>query len=274
MHEDIITFYPTQGPYLPFHISMSGVSYCDGSYKIIRAKSNIYCIEYILKGKGYVRLNKTSFCASAGDIYILPAGSDHYYYSDSEEPWTKIWFNISGSLIEKILDSYKIKHVYHVEGLDLSELFEDFFETAKLEIPRDEIFDRCAGIFLRIAQRISKHINTEQDKGEITVAARLKEQIDNLTDFRLSFENMVERLYCTESHAIRAFKSGYGITPYQYLLQKKLSVAKMMLENTHMSIKEISVFLGFNDNHYFSVFFRRQTGVSPKQYRNEQINKD
>ena len=97
MHEEIIAF-DSEHSHSPFKVQMTGISYCDGSYRIIRNESPIYCIEYIIKGKGYVQLDNTSFCADEGDIYILPSGRNHYYYSDDENPWTKIWFNISGAI--------------------------------------------------------------------------------------------------------------------------------------------------------------------------------
>lgn len=268
MYEDLIAFTPNE-PHAPFQILMSGISYCDGTYKISRPNSPLYCFEYIYKGKGMVHLNQAAFPAKAGDIYILPAGQNHWYYADGSDPWTKIWFNISGSLVEKLLDSYQIKHIVHLEGLDLSELFQEFLDTARAAQPQEQIFNQCALIFLRMVQEISRHVHAGPAENIPLLARQLKEQLDELTDFSIAFGTLTSRLYCTKSHAIRVFKAAYGITPYQYLLQKKLSLAKMMLEGTQLSIQEISASLGFRDSHYFSSFFKREAGVSPQKFRRE-----
>ena len=65
MYEDLIAFTPNV-PNAPFQILMSGISYCDGTYKISRPNSPLYCFEYIYKGKGMVHLNQAAFPAKAG----------------------------------------------------------------------------------------------------------------------------------------------------------------------------------------------------------------
>lgn len=266
MHEDITAFSYDDSK-RPFEVTMCGISYCDGTYKINRLKSNIWCVEYVIKGEGYIRLDDISFSASEGDIYILPAGRKHIYYSDDKNPWEKIWFNIRGDLIEKLMESYNIKHVYHVRGLNLYSRFKDFIDTAKTAADSNEVSRLCAQCFLKIVQEISEYVNA----GSIykSSAARLKEKIDGLTEFGMSFDSLIEDMHYTKSHIIRAFKAEFKITPYSYLLEKKMSVAKMMIENTNMSIMEISDFLGFSDCHYFSNFFKKYTGISPKKYRRE-----
>lgn len=97
--------------------------------------------------------------------------------------------------------------------------------------------------------------------------------MDSIVQYDISFSSLIAPLFCTKSHAILVFKEAYGITPYQYLLQKKLTLAKMMLKDTRLPIKEIAENLGFQDNHYFSSFFKKQTGTSPQQYRKNAMKK-
>lgn len=87
--EDIIGF-ATPDIGLPFFIQMAGISYCDGSYLICRPQSEIICFEYIIQGCGTVQTEGKIFHPIKGDIYMLHAGHDHYYYSDADDPWIKI----------------------------------------------------------------------------------------------------------------------------------------------------------------------------------------
>ena len=88
-----------------------------------------------------------------------------------------------------------------------------------------------------------------------------------MSDYSKSFQEMIDQVFCSKSHAIRVFKEEYKITPYQYILRKKIGIAKIMLKNTNMSVSAIADYLGFCDNHYFSSFFKQQTGLTPKEYR-------
>ena len=72
----------------------------------------------------------------------------------------------------------------------------------------------------------------------------------------------------SENHLIDEFKKVYGVTPLQYLNAKRIEIIKNLLENTDMSISDISRQLHFNNEHYFSTFFRSKTGITPTQYRN------
>ena len=62
------------------------------------------------------------------------------------------------------------------------------------------------------------------------------------------------------------FKHTYGISPYEYAIQLRLSVAKNMLLNISFSITEISERAGFRDIFSFSRFFKWEIGISPAQY--------
>lgn len=269
MYEDILVF-PGKRDTAPFQVLMCGVSYCDGTYRINRPNSRLWCFEYIRKGTGTVHVGNISFQASAGDIYILPAGKDHVYFSDEKEPWEKVWFNIQGPFIENAVKAYGLENTFHVQGLNLNPLFEEFLSTAqnvKQSKSSNWSFDPCAGVFLKIVQAISSAPERLKQYTPETRIHRLKHRIDNLTDFSISFDALLEEFFYTKSHMIRTFKAEFGVTPYNYLLEVKLNTAKLLLKNTAMTVTEIAAYLGFSSCHHFSGFFSKRTGVSPTVYR-------
>lgn len=270
MREDIIFFSAGTLSAL-FEVLMCGTSYCDGSYHIRRQCSELCCIEYVIKGTGEVQVDDTIFYPSGGDVYILPMDKRHDYRSSADDPWEKVWFNVSGRLAAQLLKSYGLNNVYHVPDLPIRPLFDEFLKTAE-HIKQSEslqpCFDECAVIFLKIVQAIAAHVGAKAPAAEETVAERLKARLDTVSDFSLSFDEILRELPYTKSHLIRLFRASYGITPYEYLLRRKLEYARLLLENTSMSISEISERLSFSGPHYFSSFFARRVGASPKEYRN------
>lgn len=269
MYEDILVF-PGKRELTTFRVLMCGISYCDGTYKINRPNSSLWCFEYIRKGSGTVHVGGVSFQASAGDIYILPAGTDHVYFSDEKEPWEKIWFNIQGTFIGSTIKAYGLENTFHVQKLNLEPLFERFLYTAQ-NIKESQAanwnFDACAGEFLKIVQAIASAPAQMKQYAPETRVHRLKHKIDTLTDFSVTFDDLVEEFFYTKSHMIRAFKAEFGVTPYNYLLEVKLNTAKLLLKNTAMTVTEIASYLGFSNCHHFSGFFSKRTGVSPTVYR-------
>lgn len=64
------------------------------------------------------------------------------------------------------------------------------------------------------------------------------------------------------------FKEIFGISPYKYLIKIRLDRAKLLLEETDYTIREIADKVGFGTYNGFSMCFRNAFGVLPSQYRN------
>jgi len=58
-----------------------------------------------------------------------------------------------------------------------------------------------------------------------------------------------------------------GLSPKEYILTNKMNLAKQLLYQTDLSIKEISVEIGYDDQLYFSRIFRKRTGYTPSEYK-------
>lgn len=263
MHEDIVAF-PKTTAEEPFILEMCGVSYCDGTYHIRRKCSSLWCMEYVIRGEGCVTVDDETFHPVAGDVYILPARHAHDYYSDDKNPWEKIWFNIRGDMIEPLVESYGLGHVYHLKGADVYSLFKQFVETARQADDASEAFKETFLCFIRIVQVLSAYVTRKCPEG---LAASLKKHIDETSNYELSLDDLSKEFFCTKAHLVRVYKKAYGITPYDALLKRKITVAKMLLDNTGMTVGEIAEYLGFRDYHYFSNFFKQHTDFSPISYR-------
>ena len=70
----------------------------------------------------------------------------------------------------------------------------------------------------------------------------------------------------------RIFKENTGMTLHQTLLRVRLQNAKELLKQTRLSIDEIHKEVGFNNRTQFCTFFRKQTGMSPTEYRKQSSN--
>ena len=262
MREDIISF--IEDGDAPFSIQMMGISYCDGNYLIRRPESPIYCFEYILEGKGTVMHGSKVFYPSKGDIYILHKGVDHVYYSDREYPWTKIWFNIYGPIVDALMSAYELHEVRHIQGLDIRSLFYKILECDRKTHNQKEIFNSASLIFHELLQSIHDYVQPSQGND---LASTIKDLIDRNIDNNVSLEYIAKEAFCSPAHAIRIFKERYNITPYEYMMERRVVVAKQLLKNTSIPIKEIAYRLSFRDQHYFSAFFKRRTGISPLVFR-------
>lgn len=268
MKEDIISF--PQNNSLPFQVSMCGISYCDGAYKIIRQNSDINNIEYVISGTGTVNVNGKTFYPGAGDVFFLKAGENHLYYSDSEQPWVKIWMNFSGRLADKITDCYGLKNKHHFKATELRRYFDDIYNVSRSNLGAKAICNKCTLIFTELAQQLAALCDKEQAP-ICNIASNTRAYIDDMTDFSASLDEISTALSYSKNHIIRSFKDAFGITPYEYILNRRFELAESLLINTASPISEIAEQLGFCDARYFSGCFSKRYGITPTEFRKKQF---
>jgi AraC-like DNA-binding protein len=90
-----------------------------------------------------------------------------------------------------------------------------------------------------------------------------KEYIDRHYTQKLDVEAIARTAAISEYHFFRSFKQVYGISPYQYLLKKRLQKAVELLSANRFSVTETAYMIGFSDIHAFSKSFKKEYKVSP-----------
>ncbi len=65
----------------------------------------------------------------------------------------------------------------------------------------------------------------------------------------------------------RRFKAKTGMTPSDYMAMLRLGKAKQLLSDSKILIRDIAVHCGFENEYYFSNFFKKMTGTSPREFR-------
>ena len=274
MREEIVHFYAPQTK-LPFYLEMAGISYCDGTYRMKRQDSAETVIEYVVEGRGYLNVNGENYAATAGDVYILRKKTTHTYWSDARYPWVKIFFNIRGSLAERILDEYQLGGTGRVVlgAVGLEQDFRDMLESLMdSTVGQTERFDKATVDFLRI---IIKLTNMQRAAGVhkddlMSVEKEMNTLIEYITMNPrriVSNQELADAIFRSKDYVIKRFFANFGVTPYDYQIQQKIFSAKNMLANMNLSVKEIADSLGYDDQHYFSYMFKKRCGMSPTQYR-------
>lgn len=264
MHEEIYRFNQS-GQRQALQFGLAGVSYCDGTYQITRPKSEIACIEYIIAGSGTVEINKQVFHPQAGDTYFLHAGTNQRYYSSADDPWTKVWINLSGTLLDDLIMAYGLHGRYFYSKMDVRREIEAVVGFAE---KKDE--NMILKSTLKVHEIVYKLSQMQQDSVMVdSVASELQRYMDARIEGRLQLAELAAKAGKSESQVIRIFREQYGMTPYAYFLKAKIDLAKKLLRGSQMSVRQVALQLDFADEFYFSNVFKRQVGVSPSQYRKQ-----
>ena len=87
----------------------------------------------------------------------------------------------------------------------------------------------------------------------------------------LSRDAIAEYVNVSPYHFSRLFKQIEGVSYSEYLMNLRISKAKKMLAES-ISIKDIAIYVGFEDPKYFSEVFNKKTGFTPSEFRKKVIN--
>ncbi len=110
----------------------------------------------------------------------------------------------------------------------------------------------------------------EASKFGRTEMARLDTYIESHLGEGLTVDDLADQLHCSKFYFLREFKKLMDITPYQYLMTKRLERARDRLMTTEQSIAVVGMDLGFNDQAHFTRAFKNQFGLTPGQFQKDQ----
>ena len=85
----------------------------------------------------------------------------------------------------------------------------------------------------------------------------------------LSLNDVCEHLNISTSRFSSVFKEATGKTFTEALNGIRMDRAKQLLRETSLKNYEIAEKVGFSDPHYFSIAFKKSTGLTPKEYSRE-----
>ncbi|NET31850.1 MAG: helix-turn-helix transcriptional regulator [Cyanothece sp. SIO1E1] len=86
-------------------------------------------------------------------------------------------------------------------------------------------------------------------------------------DIRL--QHIADELRMSLYYFCRQFKQSMGISPYQYILQRRVELAKQLLKQRELSIANIALQCGFAHQSQMTYHFNQQTGMTPRAYQKQ-----
>ena len=240
---------------------------------------NEYQLYYITRGSGHFESASCSRTRiEAGMMFMLFPGEWHTFAPDPETGWDDHWIGFNGNFMDDKIRTgfFTFKNCVFRVGVD-ERIINTYHEI--LDIAYEEkkgyqqlISSLAISIIGRIHYEDINHTYGDTYMTRIINQAKAVMKEDMASNRPL--EEIANSLGISYSMFRREFRKRCGISPGQYRLELKLVKAKELLNNTNMSIAEISAKLHFECIGQFSTFFKKKTGVPPLEFRKQGIKKD
>jgi AraC-like DNA-binding protein len=214
-----------------------------------------------------------------GDGFFLYPGIAHSYGPRPGQSWEEYWCIFSGHLP----DSYLANGLFSPRSAlftspepgGYENLWGTLMRQAEENAPAERIAAQLLDLIARAASSSRPSPGTVGRKGE-----RLLERLEEIrhriaSGIGTGGFNLVEYAQTTGYsyvHLRRAFTRTYGVSPERYRADLLAAQAKARLLERDTPIKEIAAALEFEDQYYFSRFFKKTTGMSPTAFRQSHSN--
>ena len=237
-------------------------------YKFLH-QQDFYTLHLVVNGGGTLSYKEHTYNLSRGDMFLLPPNTLFAYYPDTEDPWDYIFFEFVGTKIDEILNLTKFKNenlVFHCENItQILPSFKHFFK--QLQSSETASVFEASTLFYTLLDCASDVPLSIEPTDIIEDAIGLIKL--NFNDSYFTIEQLANELHCSHSQLCRHFKSKMGKTAIAYINELRINYAKLLLQKTSLSSKQIAQMSGFNEYTYFLLLFKRKTGLTTSEYRKQ-----
>ena len=258
--------------------TMAGITNPDPAYFIRRLEDQnfkyLYVLEYVISGKGYIESGNRKYTVQAGDFYLLNRYTTPYYYPDPEDPFSKIWINISGRFLNALIYTYQITEPVLVVRDESLEVYLRRIHEELLRYPIREA-ERAYDAIMNLLLDLFRQIDHVRNKPPM---ARRNPTFRQITDYisnniileKMDVDYVSSYFYMSYSTLYRICMKNVGLSPKHYILKLKTDYAKTLLSTTNCSVAKASEVLNFSSPLYFGKVFKKYAGVSPANWKKQE----
>lgn len=115
-------------------------------------------------------------------------------------------------------------------------------------------------------------LNIEREGSTEQIVASIVQYLHANYAHEINFAKIAQDYNFSSSYLTKIFREQAGKPPIRYLIEYRVQIAKGMLRDTNLNVKEIAEKTGFVDQFYFSKCFKSYCGVTPSQYKESHEN--
>lgn len=214
---------------------------------------------YCTGGIGTLVFNDCELDYKEGDIAIIPPGIAHSNHSSNG--FTNIHINMNDAALpfkepliitddanKHILDAFNSLHYHYYSNIERKQL-----------------------VVSALGMLILSYFVIHQEPSDISAIVQKIEAniLENFSDCYYDLNDYLKKFHFNNDYIRKLFKRELGVTPNQYLIDKRLQTSTDLLKSiSHDSnnVSDIAVACGFKDPLYFSRMFKKKYKVSPSEY--------
>ena len=251
----------------------------------VKSHSHVYYEFYFfLGGDVSIHIAEKEYPLSNGDMILVPPGVRHYpSIKSTDTPYQRFVFWISQDYCNELMNrspeyGYLMQHtitsqnyIYHFDVLTFNDIQSRIFalieELHSDRYAKDIKISICVSDLIFLLNRsVYESLHPKTRKEEQNLYQSILTYIEDHIDEDLTLDSIAREFYVSKFHISHVFKENLGLSVHQYIIKKRLAMCRdAILSNT--AITEAYLLCGFKDYSSFFKVFKKEYGVSPKEYK-------
>lgn len=246
-------------------------------------------IYYVTKGSAKIILPSGEYQLRPNHMYMIPSFTLHSYSCDDHFEHYYIHVYEKLEFESSFMDDYNFPVEVKGESIDLELIKRLSTLNPSMTLPksdprsynndlmlseyitRNEQRDitlklESRGILFQIIAKFLREATPKEDDIDNRIKKTLIMIQQNLNK-KISVEDLAKEACLCKGYFTRLFKEKMKTLPTHYILQRKIERAQQMLTVKGMSIRDVAAELGYDDCSHFILMFKRETGITPQEFK-------
>ena len=231
---------------------------------------------YVVDGKGEFNIQGQRFPVKPNDFVIINPQVEHTELSSPDEPLEYIVLGINGLSFSNLTPVSEGGHPFSFFNLrdeqkDILRYLNAMVQEATSQSMSYELV--CHNLLEILLIKILRHQHFDLEVGKQSKATKdisfIKHYLETYYHESIQLEDLASMTHLSRFYISHSVKKEIGMSPMEYLIAIRIKESKILLRTTNYSISQVADIVGFTTPTYFSKQFRKSTGISPTDYREQ-----
>lgn len=245
-----------------FYPIAAGVYVRNRGYRISRECYNSFLLIYVIEGSMQLDQDGRHYEAKAGDLLIIDCYREHLYYTDTLTKF--IWLHFDGSTTRPWFDSLYSEFSSAIKANpgcqeQMLSILSGVKNSENEHILSKKIHSLMCDIFSFAKMQISSKSSSIISDAKLYIEEHLAED--------LTVKTIADVFHYSPAYFSKIFKDSTKLSPYEYILSRRIELAKRLLLQTNLPMDVVADKSGFHSVSRFICAFKQATNFTPLKFR-------
>ncbi|MDD5704686.1 MAG: AraC family transcriptional regulator [Kiritimatiellae bacterium] len=260
------------------YVSAGGRHQVSSIYRKRHHGSTLCALVYVLSGHGFVQYGGRRHLAGPDDLFAVLMGRNVSYWTSPDDPWLFLWVSFGGRRAAALMTRAGLTTSTPVlRSPSIRELRIHFLELHQLGSAETAgaSFSVLGKLWMILGLLIDLQSQRRQQErgattGDFDLTAKVSRYLAEHWSEPVTLGLLSRMFHRSPCCLARRFQNEMAQAPIDYLIDLRIHQAQRMLLDETRSVAEVAAAVSYQDPAYFSRLFRKRTGISPLQYRQQQ----